>query len=157
MESSKERIMETVDDLINDATDPRETKRAIAVKMLLTGLSPQSIAQVLNVSEQYVSNWKRKYEKEGTTGLRLAYHGKASFLSQEQGLAVVAWIKTHSTLTIERLRDYLESDYGVVNESKQSYYDLLAGGGMSYHGTSAANPAYAEEQVMEKRAVIKKK
>lgn len=149
--------METVDDLINDATDPRETKRAIAVKMLVTGLSPQHIAHVLNVSEQYVSKWKLKYEKEGAAGLRLAYHGKASFLSQEQRLAVVDWIKTHTTLTIERLRDYLESQYGIIYDSKQSYYELLAAGGMSYHRTTATNPAYAEEQVIEKRAVIKKK
>jgi transposase len=157
MGSNKERIMETLDDLINDATDPRETKRAIAVKMLHTGLSPQNIAQVLNVSEQYVSKWKVRYEKEGAAGLRLGYHGKAPFLSQTQRLAVVEWIKTHTTLTIEMLRDYLESQYGVIYESKQSYYELLAAGGLSYHRTTLANAAYDAQLVLEKRAAIKKK
>ena len=75
--------METLDDIINDATDPRETKRALTVKMLQTGLSPQTIADLLNVSEQYVSKWKIKYENNGAQGLRLAYRGKASYLSQD--------------------------------------------------------------------------
>lgn len=57
--------MKTLDDLINEATDARETKRALAVKMLQVGLSPQTIATVLNLSEQYVSKWKTRYEKAG--------------------------------------------------------------------------------------------
>ena len=149
--------METLDDLINDATDPRETKRALTVKMLHTGLSPQSIAHLLNVSEQYVSKWKLKYEKDGPLGLRLGYQGKFPYLSAHQLLQVVAWIKTQETITLETLRDYLESEYGVVYDSKQSYYDLLAEGGMSYHRTSASNPQYDEVQVIEKREAIKKK
>lgn len=149
--------METLDDLINDATDPRETKRALTVKMLQTGLSPQSIANLLNVSEQYVSKWKIKYEKEGVLGLRLAYQGKKPYLSTEQRSEVVAWIKAHQTITIEVLRDYIESQYEVVYDSKQSYYDLLSAGEMSYHRTTAINPKYDEAKVMEKREEIKKK
>ncbi len=149
--------METLDDLINDATDPRETKRALTVKMLETGLTPQSIANLLNVSEQYVSKWKIQYEKEGASGLRLAYQGKKPYLGVDQRLQVVEWIKTHETLTIEALRDYLESQYQVIYESKQSYYELLSEGGMSYHRTTASNPKYDEAKVMEKREEIKKK
>ena len=149
--------METLDDLINDATDPRETKRALTVKMLETGLTPQTIANLLNVSEQYVSKWKIQYEKEGVSSLRLAYQGKKPYLGAAQRLQVVEWIKTHETLTIEALRDYLENQYQVIYESKQSYYELLSEGGMSYHRTTASNPKYDEAKVMEKREEIKKK
>lgn len=149
--------MKTLDDLINEATDARETKRALAVKMLQVGLSPQTIATVLNLSEQYVSKWKTRYEKAGAQGLRLAYQGKTSYLSSEQYLQVVAWIESHETLTLEAVRDYIESQYQVVYDSKQSYYDLLAAGGMSYHATTATNPKYDEGQVLEKREEIKKK
>jgi putative transposase len=149
--------METLDDLIKQATDARETKRALAVKMLQTGLSPQTIANVLNVSEQYVSKWKIRFEKAGTQGLRLAYQGKTPYLSAEQRFQVVSWIQSHETLTIEALRDYIESHYAVVYDSKQSYYDLLAEGGMSYHATTASNPKYDEGRVVEKREEIKKK
>jgi len=149
--------METLDDLINDATDPRETKRALAVKMLQTGLSPQSIANLLNVSEQYISKWKIKFEKEGALGLRLAYRGKPPYLTVNQRQQVVQWVETHDTLTIETLRDYVESQYEVIYESKQSYYDLLVDGGMSYHRTTATNPKYDEDKVLQKRQEIKKK
>ena len=149
--------MKTIDDLIKDATDSRETKRALAVKMLQTRLSPQTIANVLNVSEQYVSKWKVRYEKEGVHALRLGYQGKPPYLSAEQRLQVVTWIQSHETLTVEALRDYIESQYAVVYDSKQSYYDLLAEGNMSYHATSATNPKYDEAQVLEKREEIKKK
>ena len=149
--------METLDDLINNATDSRETKRALAVKMLQTGLSPQSIANLLNVSEQYISKWKIKYEKEGTLGLRLAYRGKPPYLNSAQRHQVVEWVATHDTLTIEALRDFVEDQYDVMYDSKQSYYDLLTEGGMSYHRTTATNPKYDEEKVMQKREEIKKK
>ena len=86
--------METLDDIINNATDPRETKRALTVKMLQTGLSPQTVTNLLNVSEQYVSKWKIRYENDGVLGLRLAYRGKAPYLTPAQHLQVVEWIKT---------------------------------------------------------------
>lgn len=89
--------------------------------------------------------------------MRLAYQGKTSYLSSEQYLQVVAWIESHETLTLEAVRDYIESQYQVVYDSKQSYYDLLAAGGMSYHATTATNPKYDEGQVLEKREEIKKK
>lgn len=149
--------METLDDIINDATDPRETKRALTVKMLQTGLSPQTITNLLNVSEQYVSKWKIRYENDGVLGLRLAYRGKAPYLTPAQHLQVVEWIKTHDIIAIEAVRDYVESQYEVVYCSKQSYYDLLSEGGMSYHRTIAANPKYDEEKVLEKREELKKK
>jgi len=149
--------METLDDIINEATDSRETKRALTVKMLEASLSPQSIANLLNVSEQYVSKWKIRYEKEGVPGLRLAYQGKKPYLSKEERLELVNWIKSHQTITIEVLRDYIESQYGVVYDSKQSYYELLSEGEMSYHRTTAINPKYDETKVLDKREEIKKK
>lgn len=148
---------QTLDDLINDATDPRETKRALTVKMLHRHLSPQIIAEVLNVSEQYVSKWKAKYAEEGVNGLRLAYKGSVSYLSASQREQVIKWIDSHETLSVEAVRDYLETHFQVIYESKQSYYDLLTEGGMSYHQTSATNPKYDEDKVLTKRDEIKKK
>jgi len=149
--------METLDDLINDATDSRETKRGLTVKMLQTGMSPQNITNLLNVSEQYVSKWKIRYEQDGVSGLQLAYRGKTPYFTPSQRLQVVEWIKTHHTITLEAVRDYVESHYDVVYHSKQSYYDLLSEGEMSYHRTTATNPKYDEAKVMEKRDEIKKK
>lgn len=90
-------------------------------------------------------------------GLGLAYRGKPPYLNSDQRQEVVEWIETHGAITIEGLRDYVESQYDVIYESKQSYYDLLSEGGMSYHRTTATNPKYDEEKVMQKRVEIKKK
>ena len=100
---------------------------------------------------------KIRYEKEGVLGLHLAYQGKTPYLNTNQRLEVVEWVRTYETITIEVLRDYIETQYGVVYNSKQSYYELLSEGGMSYHRTTAANPKYDEAKVMEKREEIKKK
>ena len=70
---------------------------------------------------------------------------------------MVDWIKGHDTLTVEALRDYLEDIYGLVYQSKQSYYDLLEAGEMSYHHSEKVNPKRDEAQVQARREEIKKR
>ena len=125
--------MRTLDDMIDNTTDPRELKRALSVKMLQTGLSPKASANLLNVSEQFVSKWKIRYEQEGLSSLQVAYPGRAPYLNAEQQQAVGVWIQERETITIEALRDYIEKEYEVIYRSKQSYYEFLAASGMSYH------------------------
>jgi transposase len=131
--------METLDEMINHSGDPRELKRALSVKMGQEGYKPQQISRVLNVSEQYVSKWKRVYESEGVSGLGLGYEGKKPYLAVEQRTEVVNWLKEQSSLRLEELRDYLEEQ-----------------GGLSYHRSEAVNPKRDEAQVLQKRAELKK-
>ena len=63
--------MDDIDEIINEARDAREVKRAVSVKMSAQGFSPAQICQVLNVSLQYVSKWKGLYEAGGGAVLRL--------------------------------------------------------------------------------------
>ena len=147
----------TLDDIINNTKDPRELKRALSVKMVQAGLSRQTITSLLNKSEQYVSKCKSRYEKGGASGLRVAYKGRKPYLKEEEQQAVVGWLQGQETMTVEKLRDHIEEEYGVVYRSKQSYYDLLSAGGMSYHRVTAVNPKRDEEKIMNKREEIKKK
>ena len=149
--------MTTVDKLIKESKDVRELKRALGVKMLQEGLKPQQIAKILNVSEQFVSKWKGKHEQAGASSLCLQHRGSQGYLNDEAKAAVIKWIERRTHLSVEQLRDYLEATYDVTYRSKQSYYDLLEAGGMSYHRTIAANPKRNEAQILEKRAEIKKK
>lgn len=57
---------------------------------------------------------------------------------------------------MEELRDLIERRYGVVYQSKQSYYDLLKAAGLSWHRTQTVNPKRDEGQVLLKREAIKK-
>jgi putative transposase len=148
--------MHDLDEIINEAKDAREVKRAVSVKMSAQGFSPVQISQVLNVSLQYVSKWKGLYEAEGSAALRLGYRGSESYLEDEHRQVILRWIEARETVSVEDLRDYIEAQYGVVYRSKQSYYELLDAGGMSYHRSEKDNPKRDEAQVLARREEIKK-
>jgi putative transposase len=114
------------------------------------------VVDLLNVSPQYVGKWRIKYEASGAEGLTLGYRGGESYLSTEERTELIFWIKSHETITIETVRDYLEETSGVVYQSKQSYYDLLAASGRSYHKSEKQNPKRDEAQVLVRREEIKK-
>ena len=148
--------MDDIDEIINEARDAREVKRAVSVKMSAQGFSPVQISQVLNVSLQYVSKWKGLYEAGGGVVLRLGHRGSESYLGEEERQAILRWIGARETVSVEALRDYIEEQYGVVYRSKQSYYELLEVGGMSYHRSEKNNPKRDEAQVLARREEIKK-
>lgn len=148
--------MNSLDEIIDESNEAREVKRALAVKMRQNGMAPTQIAALLNVSEQFVSKWKVRFEQFGATALRLAYAGSRSFLSNKQREAVLGWIGEQETLTIEELAGYLETRYQVRYQSKQSLYELLEAGGMSWHKTEKRNPKRDAGQVAARREEIKK-
>jgi transposase len=149
--------MRSLDEIINESRDAREVKRALCVKMTLSEMATSQVCALLNVSPQYISKWRVKYEADGAESLLLAHRGSESYLSAEGRAQITAWIKEHETLSLEAVRDYVEAEFGVVYQSKQSYYDLLQMGGMSYHKSEKRNPKRDEEQVLARREEIKKK
>jgi transposase len=148
--------MQDIDEIINEAKDAREVKRAVSVKMSAQGFSPEQICQVLNVSLQYVSKWKGLYEASGGAVLRLGYGGSESYLGEAERHAIVEWVGAQETVSVEAVRGYIEEHYGVVYRSKQSYYELLEAGGLSYHRSEKHNPQRDEAQILERREEIKK-
>ena len=148
--------MQDLDEIINEAKDAREGKRAVSGKMSAQGFSPVQICQVLNVSLQYGSKWKGLYEADGGMALRLGHRGSESYLQENQRQAILRWLAARATVSVEALRDYIEEQYGVVYRSKQSYYELLDAGGMSDHRSEKDNPKRDEAQVQVRREEIKK-
>ena len=94
--------------------------------------------------------------REGGRLLRLGHRGSESYLREEERHEILQWIGSHETVSVEAVRDYVEEQYGVVYHSKQSYYDLLEMGGMSYHRSEKNNPKRDEAQVLARREEIKK-
>jgi len=149
--------MESLNKIINESKDVREVMRALSVKMTLMEMPTLQISQMLNVSEPYVRKWRVKYQSEGAKGLLLGYQGSESYLTQEQRTEIVQWISTHESIAVETVRDYIEDNYGVVYQSKQSYYDMMQEAGLSYHKSEKRNPKRDEAQVSARREEIKKK
>lgn len=148
--------MKSLDEIIENSNEVREVKRALAVKLVLGGIAPRQVAENLKVSEQFISKWKVIFENSGAEALRLAYKGSQGFLTTEQRAEVVEWIEAKATLTLEELISHLAETYGVNYRSKQSLYELLSEGAMSWHKSEAVNPKRDEELVLQRRAELKK-
>ena len=88
----------TLDDIINSG-DPREIKRALAVKMFEHGLDRNRISVILNVSESYVTKWNSIYRKKDAEGLLLGYIGSEGYLDEFDHCDIVKHIKTKETMT----------------------------------------------------------
>jgi putative transposase len=88
--------------------------------------------------------------------LRLRHRGSEGYWREEDRQAIIQWLGTHETVSVEAVRDYIEERYGIVYHSKQSYYELLEAGGMSYHRSEKRNPKRDEAQVLVRRGEIKK-
>ena len=134
----------------------RELKRALSVKLGEEGMATEAIGAVLQVTPRVVRKWRKRYEREGVEGLQVRYRGSESYLRVEQRQEIEEWLGAQETSTVEAVRDEIEARYGVVYQSKQSYYALLDASGLSYHRTEKGNPNRNETQVLERREEIKK-
>jgi len=106
--------MHDIDEIINEAADAREMKRAVSVKMGQQGFSPAQMCQVLNVSLHYGSKWKGQDEAEGAAALRVKYRGSEGYRREEERDEILQGIGKQETVSVEAVRDYVEERYGVV-------------------------------------------
>jgi transposase len=148
--------MSSLAELIEEAKDARELKRALSVQMTLSGMTAARVGELLHVTPRYVRKWQGRYKAGGGDALRLGYRGSESYLRVEQRQEIEDWIGAHETSTVEEVRDHIEESYGVVYQSKQSYYALLEAGGMSYHRSEKGNPKHDAAQVLARREELKK-
>lgn len=131
--------------------DSREYRRALAVKLALQGYLYEAISDMLDVTPGFISQVKKAYETTGIAGLTLKYRGTPSYLSNEERQAVIAWLKFQSEWSVEHLQDYLATAYGVVFQSRQSYYQLLADAEITYKQAQRSNPKGDPARVAAKK------
>jgi putative transposase len=80
-------------DLIKSNPDPRELKRALAIKMSIDGHPEQIIAQLLGISKNFIRDWKKAFKVEGIAGIKLGYQGAKGKLTIEQRIEIIEWLK----------------------------------------------------------------
>lgn len=136
--------------------DARELKRALAVRMTLWGLKQGAIQAILGVQSSFISSWKQRYLAEGVACFRLGYKGSQPYLSADQRDQINAWLALQSSPSVASLASYIQTQFGVVFRSSQSYYDLLAQAGYSWKKTQARQPKTDPQQGLDKREEIKK-
>ncbi len=62
-------------EFIQSNSDAREIKRAVAVKMALSGETYSKITKLVGMHKSCITNWKQKFEAKGLDGIKLAYPG----------------------------------------------------------------------------------
>lgn len=133
-------MLDELNEFIESNPDARELKRAVAVKMFLQGYKHREIQGILGVSSGFISKWTQRYEQMGASALRLSYLGSVGYLEPEQRQAVIAWLETKNYWNLAELQGYIQDEYDVVFDSKQSYYTLFEQGGISWKKTQKRNP-----------------
>lgn len=142
--------MDELTEFIQSNPDPRELKRALAVQMVMQEYTYYEISAVLGVSVGFISKWRQIYEQRGLTGLSLRHQGSKGYLTSEQRQSVVKWLQQKNYWNLGELQQYVEAQYDVVFESKQSYYSLFAQAGISWKKTQKCNPK-ADPEAVEKK------
>ena len=150
-------IINELDDLISNSKNAQEVKRALAVKMILTGTSYQEIKNILQVSSSFIIQWKNQALFQGVESLKLQYKGSKSYLDADSKAKVIEWLRQQDYLKIGDFKTYLYQEYGVVYASNQSYYDLLKAAKLTWKKSQKKNPAKNEAEVKAKKEFIEQK
>ena len=150
----KSKDLEELEEFINQAEDPRELKRALAVRMTIEGMKGTEIQKILGVSAGFVSKWKIEFALKGVEGLRLRYKGYEGHLSPEARAEIVEWLKGKDYWSLEELKSHIEEKYNVRFKSNQSYYSFFHVAGISWKKTQKVNPKKDPERVEQRKKEI---
>ena len=125
-------------------------KRALAVKLALQGCVYTAIENILNVSQGYVSKWKKRFMEQGIQGLRLGYKGAKTKLTSQEKEETIKWLLCQEYWDISELKIYLIEEYNVVFESKESYYRIYREAHITRQKAEKVNPRKDEEKVKQR-------
>lgn len=81
-------------EFIHSNTEAREFKRAVAVKMALSGEPYSKITNLVGMDKSCITIWKEKFLAKGLNGIKLGYQGSSSYLTLKQRTATIAWLQT---------------------------------------------------------------
>src|SRR4028119_1192024 len=152
-EDEVEALLE-LENFIASNPDPRELKRALAVRMLIEGICRETIQNILGVSSPFISKWKINYALHGIEGLLLNHQGSQGQLKPEERAEVIQWLTKRKHWDLSALSNYIAERYQIEFHSKTSYYQLLKSAGISWKKSQKNNPKRDEELVKKKHQEI---
>jgi len=105
----------------------------------------------MGLGSGYISKWTKIYVEQGLEGLLLGYKGKSGYLSEMQNQAINTWLQAKNYWNLVELQEYIEDEYNVVFESKQSYYAIFEKAGISWKKTQKYNSKGDPTTIQKKR------
>lgn len=148
--------MEELDTFISSNPDPRELKRAIAVRMTLRGHPHREIMKILQVCSGFISKWKQEFIINGLEGIKLGYQGSKAYLTPGEKEQVICWLKQKNSWNLNELEYYIAEKFKITFSAKSSYYDLFHEAGISWKKSQKKNPGKDPEAVALKKQEIEK-
>jgi len=103
------------------------------------------------VHKSCITTWKQKFLVKGLDGIKLGYQGSSSYLTPEQRAETLKMLQARNYWNLDELVIDLDEKYGVIYQSKQSYYELLLAAGISWEKSQKLNPSANPELVKKKR------
>ena len=89
-------------------------KRIQCIKMRDKGLTNLVVGDILNKSDQTISNWVQLYRKEGLTGLlKWNYTGKVSVLTQDNWLQLERRNSEQAFATASEAKAYIKKEFRI--------------------------------------------
>jgi putative transposase len=143
--------MEKLEAFIESNPDPRELKRALAVRMTLSGYKHREITNLLQVSSGFISKWKQEFIFKGIEALRLNHQGSKGYLSSFEKQQVLKWLENKNQWNLQELEYYIASEFQVTFAARSSYYDLFYAAGISWKKSHKRNPGKQPEIVAQKK------
>jgi len=91
----------------------------------LSGIPYRQIRKLLSVSLGFISKWNKNFSTRGVNGLKIAYKGKPSYLSQSDKEEIILGLSHKEMWDLAELAIHIESKYDVIYQSQENYYSLL--------------------------------
>jgi putative transposase len=149
-----EKPLQELSAFIESNPDPRELKRAVAVRMVLSGIETIKIRVILGVSKAFISKWKVRFIFEGVEGLKLGYQGAKSLLNPQEREDIIEWLRSKDYWSLEELNNYILEKYNVQFKSAKSYYNLFKEAGITWKKSQKINPKTNPDEVKKRREEI---
>jgi transposase len=118
----------------------RLARRANALLLLDDGMSCEAIAEVLYLDDDTIRTWHRLYREEGIEGLAgFGHEGSACRLSGVQQDKLTAWITETLPRTTREVGAWIETECGIIYESRSGLIALLHRLGMEHRKPKAVS------------------
>ena len=107
---------------------------ANALVLLDEGWSCQQVAHALLIDDDTIRSWRKLFEQRGIEGITsFDVGGSASYLSVKQEDDLKAWVSAALPRSTRQIGAWIETEFGLVYESRSGLIALLHRLGLEYH------------------------
>ena len=106
--------IQVLNDALKRTKDGRERDRIRGIILIKKGYNVHEVADIMNVSVRTIYNWKKRYEKNGTKGLKTKQKpGRKGKLSPEDVEKLIKLLKQKDYWTTKEVKELIKNEFGI--------------------------------------------